>query len=41
MDAEDAGKIVGCLFVLGVILVKLALVVVLLWVAWHFISKYW
>lgn len=41
MDGDDAGAILGCLFVVGVILFKVGLFLAIVYVAYHFITKYW
>lgn len=41
MDSEDVGTLFGCLLFLGIILFKVGIFVAIVYVAWHFISKYW
>lgn len=41
MDSDDAGGCFGCAVVGGFVLFKVALFVAIVYVAWHFISKYW
>jgi hypothetical protein len=41
MDEEDVGALLGCLFFAGIILFKIAIFVAVVYIAWHFISKFW
>lgn len=41
MSNYDAGAVAGCVMFAGIILLKIAFAVAVVYVAVHFITKYW
>jgi len=41
LDSEDVATVLSCLGCVGVILLKLALIVGVVWIVLHFAFKYW
>lgn len=41
MRGENAGTLMGCMLLIGIVVFKVGVVIAVLYVAWHLISKYW